>query len=67
MKENQVSRMAYHKPRIEAFYVKIESHLLETSYPGDHQPGVHKPGPGEEEEAKRNSFFGNEEEIENVW
>lgn len=62
MKENQVSRMAYHKPRIEAFYVKTESHLLETSY-----PGVHKPGPGEEEEAKRNSFFGNEEEIENVW
>ena len=31
MKENQVRRMAYHKPRIDAFYVKTESHVLETS------------------------------------
>ena len=56
MERNQVRKMTYFKPEIKSFYVEPVNHLLETSYPGDHNPGIHKPGPSEEEEAKRIVF-----------
>lgn len=58
MDKEQNIRAAYVKPEIKTVHVFMDSMLLETSYPGDHQPGVHKPGPQEESsEGAKSSFF----------
>ena len=49
MNKKQISKTVYTKPEIEVMHLLIENHLLDTSYPGDHQKGEHKQGPAEEE------------------
>lgn len=57
MNKKQISKTVYTKPEIEVMHLLIESHLLDTSYPGDHNKGNHKPGPAEENsEAKVGDF-----------
>lgn len=48
MNKKQISKTVYTKPEIEVMHILIESHLLDASYPGDHQKGDHKQGPAEE-------------------
>jgi len=38
MKENQVKRRMYITPQIEIARIKMSCHLLEASYPGQHNP-----------------------------
>ena len=47
MNKKQISKTVYTKPEIEVMLL-IESHLLDASYPGDHNKGNHKQGPAEE-------------------
>ena len=42
MNKKQISKTVYTKPEIEVMHILIESHLLDASYPGDHQKGDHK-------------------------
>lgn len=49
MNKKQISKTVYTKPEIEVMHLLIESHLLDASYPGDHNKGNHKQGPTEEE------------------
>ena len=48
MNKKQISKTVYTKPEIEVMHLLIESHLLDASYPGDHNKGNHKQGPAEE-------------------
>ncbi|ERK00018.1 hypothetical protein [Hoylesella pleuritidis] len=63
MKENQVKKGFYCKPKIKVFNVDTENLLQETSYPGQHKPGHHGESPEEDTDdqngAKR-GFFDNE-------
>lgn len=45
MNKKQISKTVYTKPEIEVMHLLIENHLLDASYPGDHN----KQGPTEEE------------------
>ena len=69
MNKMQINRV-YQRPEIKVIYVSIDSSILETSYPGDHQKGEHKTGPAEESSsgAKR-SFFSRsgEENAPTTW
>lgn len=57
MNKKQISKTVYTKPEIEVMHLLIESHLLDASYPGDHNKGEHKQGPAEEkDEAKVGDF-----------
>lgn len=61
MNKKQISKTVYTKPEIEVMHLLIESHLLDASYPGDHNKGNHKPGPTEvNSEAKMGDFDYNE-------
>ena len=48
MNKKQISKTVYTKPEIEVMHLLIESHLLDASYPGDHNKGNHKQVPAEE-------------------
>ena len=41
MNKKQISKTVYTKPEIEVMHLLIESHLLDASYPGDHNKGNH--------------------------
>ncbi len=61
MSKRQINKTVYTRPEIGVMHLLIESHLLDASYPGDHNKGNHKPGPAEENsEAKVGDFDYNE-------
>lgn len=69
MSKMQIKRV-YQRPKIEVMYACIDSPILEASYPGDHEKGIHKPGPAEESSsgAKRSFFFrSGEENVPTTW
>ena len=61
MKENQVKRRMYITPQIEIARIKMSCHLLEASYPGQHNPA--QPG-GTSGDAKKAFDWMDEDENE---
>lgn len=58
MDKEQNIRAAYVKPEIKTVHVLMDSMLLEASFPGDHEKGVHEKGPTEESsDGAKSSFF----------
>ncbi|MFC2621221.1 hypothetical protein [Prevotella denticola] len=57
MKENQVKRRMYITPQIEIARIKMSCHLLEASYPGQHNP-AQKGGEVGEDPAGQNDAKG---------
>ena len=58
MSKNQVIKTIYPNPEIEIMHILMECQLLDESVPGNHQPGHHKQGPEEEEDAgAKRGFF----------
>ena len=70
MGKEQNIRVAYVKPEIKTVHILMGSMILEVSFPGDHNPGVHKTGPTEEssEEAKSScSFYDQDRALGRNW
>ena len=44
MKQNKI-KLGYQKPQTEIMSINSESFILNTSYPGQHNRGNHRPGP----------------------
>ena len=44
MKQNKI-KSGYQKPQTEIMSINSESFILNASYPGQHNPGRHRPGP----------------------
>lgn len=44
MKKNKI-KLGYQKPQTEIMSINSESSILNTSFPGQHNPGRRRPGP----------------------